>query len=410
MSLIVRIKRFLYFPLAYYFRFFAQIQLFFWKPRIIVITGSSGKTTLLHLLESQLGERAEYSHQANSSFGIPFHILGLKRKTLTPDEWPTLFLKAPFKAFPKIHSQNLYIVETDCDRVGEGKFLSTLLKPEVTIWLSSTKTHSVNFPKPIEENIANEFAHFLKYTSKKAFVNEDSRQIKNQLFKTNADIEKISLKDLESYLISEDNTQFKIRGKIFKFKFLLPKEFAYQLETTIKILSYLRIPLDATFKNFKLPPGRSSKFGGIKNTTIIDSSYNADLESMKVMLKMFDQIPRERKWAVLGDMVEQGKLEKSEHEALAKVINLIRLDKVILVGPRLSKYTYPKLKSAYKFDKPKDALNFLKKNLKGGEIVFFKGARFLEGIIEHLLENKDDVKNLCRQEKVWQDRKRAWGL
>ena len=78
--MISKIKRSLYFPLAHYFRFFAKIQLLLWRPRIILITGSNGKTTLLHLLESQIGDKAKYSHHANSSYGIPFDILGLKRE------------------------------------------------------------------------------------------------------------------------------------------------------------------------------------------------------------------------------------------------------------------------------------------------------------------------------------------
>ena len=106
-----KIKRFFYFPAAWYFRFFAQIQLSIWKPKIVVVTGSSGKTTLLHLIESQLKQKARYSHHANSAYGIPFDILGLQRKNLTLDEWPYLFLMAPFRAFKKPVKENLYIVE-----------------------------------------------------------------------------------------------------------------------------------------------------------------------------------------------------------------------------------------------------------------------------------------------------------
>src|SRR5476651_368541 len=96
------IKKILYFPLASYFKFFAQIRLRRWNPKIVVVTGSSGKTTLLHLLESQIGAKAKYSHHANSSYGIPFDILDLHRKSLLKTEWFSLFIKAPFAAFQKI--------------------------------------------------------------------------------------------------------------------------------------------------------------------------------------------------------------------------------------------------------------------------------------------------------------------
>ena len=187
-----RLKKFFYFPLAYYFRIFAQIQLSLWKPSIIVVTGSSGKTTLLHLIEAQLGNEARYSHHANSAYGIPFDILGLKRKDLVLTEWFSLVLSAPFKAFKSPYKQPIYIVEADCDRPGEGNFLGSLLNPEITIWLSSSRTHSMNFKnrqfKSIEDTIAYEFGHFLKNTSSLAIINKDSQVIKKQLTRTKAKI------------------------------------------------------------------------------------------------------------------------------------------------------------------------------------------------------------------------------
>src|SRR4051812_37156093 len=122
--MIKTIKYKLYFLVAAYFRAFARIQLNSWNPKVVVVTGSSGKTTLLNLVESQLGGIAKYSHHANSSFGIPFDVLGLHRKSLKITEWLYLFVAAPFKAFKKPFSENIYIVEADCDRPGEGEFLA----------------------------------------------------------------------------------------------------------------------------------------------------------------------------------------------------------------------------------------------------------------------------------------------
>jgi len=139
------IKRFFYFPIASYFRFFAAIRLRRWNPRVIVITGSSGKTTLFHLIESQLGNRARYSHEANSSFGIPFNILNIHRKDLTLIEWPTVLVLPLINIFKSVPKEKIYIVEADCDRPYEGKFLSNFLKPEVTLWLNVSRTHSMNF-------------------------------------------------------------------------------------------------------------------------------------------------------------------------------------------------------------------------------------------------------------------------
>ena len=91
------------------------------------------------------------------------------------------------------------------------------------------------------------------------------------------------------------------------------------------------------------------------------------------------------------------------------------------MGPRVSKYTYPKLKTqnsklksdeteVISFIMPRDVLSYIEKNIKGEEVLLFKGARFLEGVIEHLLLNKEDAKKLPRRERVWEARRRKFGL
>lgn len=411
--MINRVKKLLYFPIAYYFRIFAQIQLKIWKPRIIVITGSNGKTTLLHLIESQLGNQAKYSHFANSTYGIPFNILGLQRKTLTIFEWPFLFLLAPFKAFKRPYKQKIYIVEADCDRPNEGKFLGSLLKPEITIWLSVSKTHSINFTSL--DDIAYEFGFFLEYCQNYAIINADNNLITRQLPRTKATTDKIYKTHLH-YEISQAATKFIINSKEYSFKFLLPEDTFYSIYTTNLLLNYLNAKPVDTFSNFTLPPGRSSVFAGIGNTTVIDSSYNATPASMEASLNMYKLYPGKIKWGIISDMVELGKEEAIEHKNLAKLIADCKLDKVILMGPRVLEYTLPGLKeitpklSIESFLTPKEVLDYLKNNIKGGEILFFKGARFLEGIIEHLLKNKDDISKLCRREEIWQKRRKQWGL
>lgn len=88
--------------------------------------------------------------------------------------------------------------------------------------------------------------------------------------------------------------------------------------------------------------------------------------------------------------------------------------RVILVGPRSRKYILPILQQAgiavESFLGPREALAKLKLDLAGGEILVFKGARFLEGIVEQLLADKRDVEKLCRREPIWQKRRKEWGL
>jgi UDP-N-acetylmuramoyl-tripeptide--D-alanyl-D-alanine ligase len=442
------VKKSLYFFVAAYFGMWANIVLLRWKPTIVTIIGSSGKTTLLHLLEAQIGDVALYSHRANSAFGIPFHILGLQRKTFSLLEWPVLILCAPFKIFRTLPVQKLYVTEADAERPGEGKFLAELLRPHVLIWLSLGETHGVNFDrimpqsgaKNIEQVIAREFAHFLLHTQSLAILNKDNVFIAEQTVpaaarKMKQGIVWLSQSDLQYISVEKDRVVFRTLRDEFTVPKLVPKDVGLSVLATVQAAKFLAqeysavpdiasISVDKNFSAFTLPPGRSSVFVGRKNTTLIDSTYNATIDGMRTMLELFAAYPVAgpeqntgdnsgvgEKWLVLGDMIEQGNSEESEHVLLASLIQKVNPDRVILVGPRLAQYTLPKLAAgAISVMKPGKALEYLEKNLRGGETILFKGARFLEGVVERMLENPTDEIYLCRREPVWVARRKQWGI
>lgn len=423
------IKRLLYFPIARYFLFFAGLRLRRWRPTIIVVTGSNGKTTLLHLLESQLNTSARYSHRANGMYGIAFHILDLKRETLLKSEWIGLFFLTPIRAFRKPPREKFYVVEVDCDRPDEGRVVASFLAPDVVLWLSASRTHTVNFDRlilekkfdSIEKAVAYEFGYLLEYCKSQAVINGDNPLILEQLKRTRANVVKIEKKVwLGDYLIHDGKTEFVIQGKKYIFPFLLPEETFYAIAMCAELLHYLKIQRGMDFANFLLPPGRSSVFQGVKGTIIIDSTYNATPASVAAILSMFQKYKAKEKWIVLSDMVELGDEEQEEHERLSELLSKVDAERILLMGPRMGKYTYPKLSQISKiktqnyilekFLGPKEVLDYLEENLQGGETILFKGARFLEGVIEHLLQNKEDIDKLSRREDAWGNRRKEWGL
>lgn len=420
--MVTRLKQLFYFPVASYFRFFAKIRLQRWNPRVIVVTGSNGKTTLFHLLESQIRDKAKFSHHANSSFGLPFSILGLTRKTLLKSEWISLFLLAPFRVFAPLPKEKVFVAEADCDRPGEGKFLAEFLRPEMVLWISTSRTHAMNFEKlvdgdkftTVEQVIAYEFGFFLEYCSRFAVIDGDEPLQIEQVKRTNAEVKIITkAKYFEKYAIDNKGTKFTIDSINYSFSAMLPEVSFHAIQMCKEAVAYLDIPFDPKFSHFTIPPGRGSLFQGIKDTTIIDSCYNANLSSMQVILDMYKKFPGKNKWAVIGDMLEQGRGEKEEHEKLAVLLDTYNFEKLILLGPRVSKFSYPLLKdkkNIAKFENPKDVLDFLLENITGGETVLFKGARFMEGVIENLLKDKSDADKLSRREKVWEIRRKQWGL
>ena len=135
---------------------------------------------------------------------------------------------------------------------------------------------------------------------------------------------------------------------------------------------------------------------------------------MASALDMAKRMHAERKWLVIGDIVDQGSLEKEEHERLAELIAAVKPEKVVLVGRRTKEYTAPRLKelgiSAVATTDPRKALSYIEKRITGKETLIFKGSQYLEWIIEKLLADPKDAKKLCRREKAAVQRRKSWGL
>lgn len=417
-------KKKFHFTLASYFWFFAHIRLKRWKPEVIVITGSNGKTSTLNLVETVLGEHAVYSHKANSSYGLAFFLLSMKRISLRMREWPYLFWHALINLNYRLPDERIFVAEADCDRPHEGDFLGKRLKPTITIWLNTARTHAINFETrmknsefpDVQDAISYEFGNFLKYTSDYCIVNGDDPRLMKQCERTSARIHSVSIKTIEKYTLSTNGTQFTIHGVTYHFPYVLPKEFGYSLLAALALAEIKNIPLPTQFDAFELPPSRSSIFKGINGTTILDSSYNANADSMTVILNLVKEIPAKRKIAVIGALLEQGSYSDISHHELADSLYGAGFDEIVLNGSLVKEFTLPKLLEKgfprdhiHSTETNKEAYEQVKTLLNPGDLVLIKGGR-QEGIVEHLLAHPEDIAKLCRREEAFELLRKQEGL
>lgn len=414
------IKKKLYLGVARYFRFWANISLNRWSPRVIAVTGSVGKTTLLNLFEVQLGERAHYSHNANSSYGIAFDVLGLAGITGSKLRWFYLFAVAPIRAFSFTHEEEIYVVEIDGERPRETQFLASWLRPEVTLWVSLGRTHAVYFDgqvargefETVEDAIVHEFGYLPKHTSNLVMYNAENKLIKKTVKEAQAKQIGITYKALKSYKVWPDKTEFTVNGIQYTFNHPQPREVYTQLAMLGELANYLEEDVQQDLSGYVQPPGRSNYFAGKKGVQLIDSSYNAHIISIESMVNLYREMKAKKKWIVIGDIVEQGKAEASEHAKLGQILGGAKFDRYVLVGRRTQEYTYPHMdaKKTVTFLHPKDAAKCLDGELTGSETVLFKGSQYLEGIVEHLLEDPTEADKLPRQEPAAKARRAKWGL
>lgn len=416
------LKKKFYFRLAGYFRFFANMVYRRWHPRVIAVTGSAGKTTMLSMLEHEIGDKAHYSHNANSAFGVSFDILGLKGVRGSKLRWAWLIVAAPLLGIFMRRKKPFYVVEIDGERPHEAEFLAEWLKPEVTIWVSIGLSHAVQFEKAVDAGeykdvsaaITAEFANLPANTTKRVYIDGESKAMVKATEGISAKVIPIRKTIMKKYVVYPDSTDFTYGDTTYHFNTPQPKDIAFNLFVLADLMKYLKLPFKTDFSDLKVEPGRSSYFKGIKGIDIVDASYNAHMISMTSTLDMAKRMHAEHKWLVIGDIVDQGSLEAEEHKRLAELIAAVRPEKVVLVGRRTKEYTAPRLKelgvSAVATTDPRKALSYIEKHITGKETLIFKGSQYLEWIIEKLLANPADAAKLCRREKAAVERRKKWGL
>lgn len=428
MSVSKKLEKFFFFASARYFRFFANFSLKRWHPKIIAVTGSVGKTTMLHLLEAELGEKAHYSHDANGPHGIAFDLVGVKGVTGSRLKWLYLIFAVPFRAIWFKHKEPLYVVEIDGARPGGAEFLAEWLRPDVTLWISLGRSHAEWFESQIREGvfedldkaITHEFAYLPQFTKEAIYIDKDVPLMNKAVKKViehhdlQVKVKKFSKNDLKSYKVAPESTDFGFKGISFHFGEPEPRDLAIQLLMLKSLSEALKMPLKTDFSGTVMPPGRSNFFKGKNGLKLIDSSYNAHLISMQSVLEMTKEMKTAHKWLIIGDIVDVGFISGDEHTKLAHLIAEAKPEQVITVGRRTKEYTAPVLKElkvpVEATNNAREALAYIKKHTTGKETLIFKGSQYLEWIIEKLLENPEDVKYLCRQDKAAKKRKEKRGL
>jgi len=259
-------------------------------------------------------------------------------------------------------------------------YLLSVVKPNIAIFLNVSPVHLNKFDSL--DQIAMEKAKLVNQ-AKIAIINDQDKLVKK--YTKNKNIINI--------------TPTKIRFD----NFYLPDIYQISFGAALSLAQIFNINNNDAIKNiqdnFSLPPSRSSILEGIKNTTIIDSSYNSSPLACSELLKFLSGF-KSKKVAVLGDMRELGDATETEHRKIYDQA-LKSADLIISVGPETTKYFGDK---SQKFANWWTAAEFLKENITGCETILVKGSQntiFLEELVKSILKNPSDVSNICRQSKFW---------
>ena len=309
------------------------------SSKVIAITGSSGKTTLKTILGKILNEFGEtyFSQKSyNNHIGVPLSLCNLEGN----------------------HKYSIF--EIGMSNAGEIRRLSNLVKPDIAIITNIGEAHIENFKNlnaiaktksEIIENInkdgylilnrEDKYFNYLSKIAKKRKINILSFGKSN---KSNAKLVKNEV--YENY----NHLHFRVLNKNIYLK--VKKVNSVVISNILSTLLTLHIlDLDLTKKvnfsnHFDLVEGRGkthlvSRYK--KKFQLIDESYNANPSSVKNAINNFSNIKKdkEKKFLLLGDMLELGKKSDNYHKNLAHFINRSDIDKLFVYGEKAFK-TYQK--------------------------------------------------------------------
>lgn len=432
--------------LLWYLRVLSKLQIKKINPLVIGIGGASGKSSVSHLLGAVLSTKykVKQGFGRNSETGIPLNILGISPKNYAFWDWAGVLFLAIVKVITDWKKYDIYIAEMGIDGPNEPKNMSYLLKivkPRIAALTNITWEHSVYFDEVVKgedgkgrankilERTGEEEIKLLKFLGRNDFaiINVDDLIIKSYEKDIKASKITISLKDKKADFygsfkdINLENFSLDIigKGKTYNLSlgFPLPPHYAFSFLIVVAIAYIKGIPVKDSLRSlkesFSLPPGRFSLFKGIKNTTIIDSSYNnATITPIVDILEFIQKAEKnKRKVGIIGDMRELGSVGKLLHEELAEKI-AASLDVAFLIGDSMVSYAFPKIKNRkniYAFKTFTQAREKIMEEIKDNDLILIKGSQnklFLERAVEMLLLNSQDKRFLCRRGEFWNKKRK----
>lgn len=154
--------------------------------------------------------------------------------------------------------------------------------------------------------------------------------------------------------------------------------------------------------------GRLQLLAGLNDTTIIDDTYNASPDAVKLSLETLYAMAASQRIALLGSMNELGTYSEEAHTEVGRFCDPEKLDMVVTVGADANHFLATAAEArgcrVKKFDNPYDAGEFAKRVIQPGAVVLAKGSQngvFAEEAVKLLLADPKDADRLVRQSEDW---------
>ena len=341
--------------------------------KYVGITGSAGKTTTKEFAFQILSHKYRCFRSPqnwNNCIGLPFSLLKMNGR----------------------EEMAIFELAMSDPGIGEIDLLAGILKPDVAVLLNVFPVH-LEFLKTLE-NAAQAKAEILNYLHADgcAFINGDSALVRRAAGGKKGCKIFFGVKAARNQIVLKKVIRDNFGSRLVIDSFGIKEEFMVPLVSRIHVenlFAAIMVAQRLGMKNSEIQEavsglqplagrGQISRHGGF---VLIDETYNSNPEALKKTLQWVDREYRQKKAAVLGDMLELGEGESAFHFEIGHFFSGLHFDLLLTVGERAAKIAEGARQAGFPaakimcFDQAVEAGKYLRAELKPEAVVLFKGSR-----------------------------------
>jgi alanine racemase len=346
---------------------------------VVGITGSNGKTIVKEWL---------------------FYVLQGKRNVIRNPKSYNSQVGVPLSVWLMNEIYDFAVFEAGISMPDEMQHLEKIIHPDIGLITNIGEPHQENF-KDYKEKCVEKLKLF-DHSKQILFCKDHSlihQEIKARFPEKNvftwSENEDADLKILNKSR-KEHATFIEYQYKEQKNNITIPFTDAASVEDAIHVLAVLYasgIVPDDIKQKFKTLPSVAMRLElkkGINNCTLINDSYNSDLNSLSIALNYLEQQNQHsKKTLILSDILQSGKEERTLYQEVAKLLKKYHVNRLIGIGEAISRQGDLFSPETRFFKTTSDFLHHLAKNDFTNEAILLKGARdFHFEKISSVLEEK----------------------
>ncbi len=412
-----------------------------YRPAVVAVTGSVGKTSARNAIAAVLGARFRVGvppGNYNNEFGVPLAVIGATSPGRSVRGWLRVLWKAQrllWRRDPAYPS--LLVLEYGADKPGDIAALCRFAAPDAAVWTSVSPVHAANYPSV--ERLAQEKAEIIRCAkpSGEAFLNADDAAVmahraqaavptRTYGLSPNADVRAENVEadappraayapadapfsaatfDLA---VGGDRAAVRLPGAVGRTAVSAALAAA---AVGLRFGLSLR-EIAARLADVKTEPGRLRPLAGVKGCLVLDDTYNAAPAAMAAALDALARWPvadGARRIAALGHMAELGALSEQEHR-LVGMQAATSCDALVVAGEMardIARGAREAGMDAEHVVEVKDAIEagrWLDAHVRAGDVVLVKGSQSarMEKAAKDILAEPDRAAELLpRQYGKW---------